>query len=245
MSYKQVTPYALKQIAKAFDGDTLELSSWQNEIEKLEEFFQEYKAGRDFDSETKQYNLAKVGVQVVKLINAYKKFPQFDDRYKPYLDDVRVVLDIDDVVADFATSFCERFELPTLTYWNARFDMKEKLDEITKDETFYVNLPVKHRPNFIPYAYVSSRSIPVEWTEKFLQLRGLPCRPVHHVPFDTSKIDVLKKIGAELFIDDRFENFQEAQAAGITSFLMDAPHNQHYSVGYKRIYNLDIENILR
>ena len=38
----------------------------------------------------------------------------------------------------------------------------------------------------------------------------------------------------------KYENYKEATDAGIFCYLMDAPHNQYYQVGHRRIYNLDI-----
>ena len=42
----------------------------------------------------------------------------------------------------------------------------------------------------------------------------------------------------DIYVDDRFTNFVELNKAGICCYLFDAPHNQRYSVGYKRIKNL-------
>ena len=77
-------------------------------------------------------------------------------------------------------------------YWNANYDLGEKLKELANNEDFWVNLPVKHRPSFEPTCYISSRSIPVEFTEKFIQKAGLPCAPVYHVPWNETKVEVLK-----------------------------------------------------
>ena len=38
----------------------------------------------------------------------------------------------------------------------------------------------------------------------------------------------------------RFDNFVELNRAGICTYLMDAPHNQYYQVGHRRIYDLKI-----
>lgn len=76
------------------------------------------------------------------------------------------------------------------------------------------------------------------WTQAWLVKHGFPTRPVYSVGFEMSKIEIAKKSGIDIFIDDRFENFTELNNAGICCFLMDAPHNQKYDVGYKRIKDL-------
>ena len=62
--------------------------------------------------------------------------------------------------------------------------------------------------------------------------------PVYSVGLSESKIDVAKRSGIDIFVDDRFENFVELNQAGICCYLFDASHNQRYEVGYKRIKSL-------
>ena len=68
---------------------------------------------------------------------------------------------------------------------------------------------------------------------------GFPTAKVFTVGPNVSKVEVAKKCGIEIFVDDRFENFVELNNAGICCFLFDAPHNQRYDVGYKRIKELN------
>ncbi len=244
-AYDRLSAYSLKQIAKAAALEGVEKEEWTDILNRIEVNIQKFKSGEDFKDDSRLYLLAHAGVDVLKLIDHYRTNPMQDNRYKPYMNLRRIVLDVDDVVADFTEAFSKRYNVDAKSYWDGYYDIEQKLEEIKNDKDFYISLKVKFKPNFMPYAYVSSRSIPVEWTQEFLQNNDLPCRPVYHVPFNTSKLEVLKKIGTEIFIDDKFDNFLEAQQNGITSFLMDAPHNQHYDVGYKRLYNLDIKNIIR
>ena len=91
---------------------------------------------------------------------------------------------------------------------------------------------------FEPHCYITSRPIPNEWTEQWIAENGFPTMPVYTVGVGESKVDVAKKSGIDIFIDDRFDNFVELNRAGICTYLMDAPHNQRYNVGHKRIKNL-------
>lgn len=58
------------------------------------------------------------------------------------------------------------------------------------------------------------------------------------VDLGKSKVKVIQESGCDIFVDDRFENFVEINKAGICCYLYDAPHNQRYDVGHKRIYSL-------
>lgn len=244
-NYAKLSAYALRQIAKAAEKENITPRSWLEILDEIERDLQKFKSSEDFNHETQLYLLNHVGVKVMQLIDQYRTSPDLDDRYKPYLNLKRIVLDVDDVVADFTKAFTKKYNINPRSYWDGTYQIGEMLNELKEDRDFYVNLEVKFKPNFMPHAYVSSRSIPVEWTQEFLEKNDLPCRPVYHVPFNTSKLEMLKMLNTEIFIDDKFDNFAEAMRNGITAFLMDAPHNQHYNVGFRRIHSLDIKNIIR
>jgi uncharacterized HAD superfamily protein len=104
-----------------------------------------------------------------------------------------------------------------------------------------LNIPVKTPPSeipFEPHCYITSRSIPKEWTEEWLAKNGFPSVPVYSIPHGASKVEVAKEAGIDIFVDDRYENFVELNRAGICCFLFEAKHNLRYDVGYKRIKSL-------
>lgn len=250
-----VPNYPLEQIAKVMTKGAEKYApyNWQKgmpwsecEASMLRHFYA-YKSGEDFDPETGLYHLAHAAVNLMFLVDYYRTNPQFDDRRQSYLVQPKIVLDIDEVVCDWAKGYSEYTgNEVSARYWDSCYGMGDSLDILAQDKNFWVNkLKVKQYPDFIPHAYVSSRSIPVEWTKEWLEKNGLPCRPVVHVPWGASKLAELQKLGAEIFVDDRMENFITAQSGGITTFLMDASHNQHWDVGYKRIKDLKLRNIIR
>lgn len=254
LRYDLIPDYPLEQIAKVMTKGAIKYApnNWRkgmpwSEVEaSLQRHLAAYKAGEDFDSESGLYHMAHVAVNALFIIDYYRSNPKFDDRYKSYLNQPKIVLDVDDVVCGWAQGYRDYTgeELPAI-YWDSSYKTLDKLHELAKDKEFWLGLPCIRRPDFVPHAYVSSRGIPVEWTMEWLEKNKLPCRPVYHVPWNSSKVEKLKEIGTEIFIDDRFENFFEASKAGITSFLMDATHNQHYAVGYRRIDSLNIKDIIR
>lgn len=255
IQYSLIPDFAHREVAKVFTygANKYERHNWRKGfkwsrlMDAFERHYNDFKIGIDFDGESNMYHLAHGIANLQMLMEMYKLHPELDDRPKNYKLNRKIVLDVDDVVADFNGAYKKKFGVKRLNYWDGSYDLGDNLTKMIEDgsaEEFYINLPVKHRPNFIPHAYVSSRSVPVEWTMKFLEKNGLPCRPVHHVPFNASKVEALKSIGADILIDDKWDNFLDAENAGITAFLMDAEHNQHYNVGYRRVFDLDINKIL-
>lgn len=158
---------------------------------------------------------------------------------------LNIVLDIDDVVADWVPTFCKRYNCPTPTTWSNPYITLDRLNELKKDKNFWVNLPIRNMPNFIPKGFLSARSIPKAWTYQFMKLNNIPGRSnINQVPWNVSKISKLKSLKADIFIDDKAETFEECNNNGIFCLLMDAPHNQHINTKY-RIYDLDINKILK
>lgn len=159
---------------------------------------------------------------------------------------LNIVLDVDDVVLDWHTSFAKKFKLEVPKNWVPYNVMKPYLDKLTPDRLFWTTLPKKHSPDFLPKAYVSARGVPVNWTRQAMKLRNIPGRSkIYHVSWGHSKIEILKNLNCDVFIDDKFETFEECHKNGIFCLLMDTPQNQHHrtklrvhSLKYKEIYSL-------
>jgi uncharacterized HAD superfamily protein len=125
--------------------------------------------------------------------------------------------------------------------WNFDRDIDKKFHKLRNNKKFWLSIPVRtpaSEINFEPHCYITSRSIPKEWTEEWLDKHGFPAVPVYSVGLGESKLEALKKSGVEIFVDDRWDNFVELNKAGICCYLFDARHNQKYDVGYKRIKSL-------
>lgn len=156
---------------------------------------------------------------------------------------LKIILDIDDVVADWVPTFCKHYNNPIPTTWVNPYVTRERLNELAKNKTYWINLPIRHRPNFKPKGYLSARSIPKSWTHQFMQKNQLPGRSnIHQVPWNTSKIEKLKFLKSDVFIDDKDETFLECHNHNLCCLLMDAPWNQHINTIY-RIYDLDYDTI--
>lgn len=212
---------------------------WSKVVASLKRHLEAFEMGEDFDKETGLLHTAHIMCNAAFLTEYYKLYPQGDDRPHNYLRTPKIGLDIDEVLCDFVGGCIERF--PEMNdrcvYWNdPHINMNWGL--IANDYEFWLNLKprVLHdEMQFEPHCYITSRSIPTEITKKWLDANGFPSVPIYTVGHNESKVEVAKKSGIDIFVDDRFENFVELNRNGICCFLFDAPHNQRYNVGFKRI----------
>lgn len=221
-------------------------ASWLETLGSLLRHYRKFRIGEDLDDESGLHHLAHAIVNAIFLYKFYSLAPWYDDRPKTWLTMPKIVLDIDDVVADFIGAYkihTNQLNLP-IQNWYFSYKTSANLKLLHDNKDFWVNMPVLHKPNFIPHAYVSSREIPIAWTEEFLEKNQFPCRPVYHLGYGESKVEKLKELDTMIFIDDKITNFIEAQKAGITSYLMDSSHNENFNVGHRRIYDLNINKIL-
>lgn len=251
--YDLITPFALEQLAKVLTKGAEKYAErnwelgmkWSKVIASLERHLQAFKRGEDFDKESGLLHIGHIMANAAFLTEYYKIYPQGDDRQHGYLNQPKIGLDIDEVLAAWVPAWCDRWEISVPKSWYFDRNIIEKFDQMRDNnelDNFYLNLPVLTDPNTIPFephCYVTSRPIDVEVTEKWLDVNRFPQRPVYCVGIGNSKVDVVKESGCEIFVDDRFDNFVELNKAGICTFLFNSEHNSRYDVGYKRIKSLN------
>lgn len=255
-------PFALQEIAKVFtygaekytirdketgkvlvpgDDNWKKGLGWMGVIASAKRHIEAWVSGEDTDKESSLFHIAHAATNLMFLLEFYRIYPQGDDRPHPYLKPPKIGLDIDEVLADWVghwTSYHGQ-ELPE--FWSFDREIGKKFEELKDNKEFWLSIPVKTPPSeipFEPHCYITSRSIPKEWTEEWLQNNGFPAVPVYSIPHGASKVEVAKQAGVDWFVDDRFENFVELNRAGICCFLFEAKHNLRYDVGYKRIKSL-------
>ena len=215
---------------------------WSKVLASLERHLQAIKRGEDYDSETGLLHSAHVMTNAAFITEYYKIYPQGDDRPHNYLNRPKIGLDIDEVLADWVGHWVKYHKQDTPENWNFDRVIGEKFKQLKDDKDFWMSIPVKTKPNeipFEPHCYITSRSIPNEWTEEWLDKNGFATMPVYSIGVGISKVEVAQKAGIDIFVDDRYENFVELNNAGICTYLFDAPHNKRYNVGHKRIYSLN------
>lgn len=251
LRYDLMEPFAMKELATVFTRGAQKYAprnwekgmKWSDVLASLERHIADFKAGIDRDAETNCLHMAHVAWNALALTSYYKLYPQGDDRPIYYLNRPKFALDIDEVLADWIGAYCEYYQVcDRPTSWYFSYDFEKEYAALQSDFAFWQKIQPKILPADIPgepTCYVTNRPIPVEWTQKWLSDKGFPTAPVISVPHGASKSEILKGFGVEIFVDDRFENFVEINKAGIACYLMDAPHNQRYQVGARRIHALN------
>jgi hypothetical protein len=218
--------------------------AWSKVLASLERHLNAIKKGEDFDAETGELHAAHLACNAHFLTAYYKLYPQGDDRVRNHLEGVKIGLDIDEVLCNWIGDWTEKFDMGTPNSWWFDRDMTERFEKMKLEnslDTFYMNLePLIESEDipFEPHCYITSRPVDTAVTEAWLKKNGFPARPVFTCGVGRSKVDIAKEQGLDIFVDDGYHNYLELNNAGICTFLMDAPHNRRYNVGFKRLFNL-------
>jgi len=251
LRYDLIPPFANKQMTSVLTMGENKYGAWNwsngmkwsKVIASLKRHLAAIEEGEDYDSESGLLHSAHVMTNAAFLTEYYKIYPQGDDRFKPH--QLKIGLDIDEVLAAWTEAWCKLWKSEVPTCWHFDLDIMDKFNEL-KDKNalddFYLSLRPLINPNdipFEPHCYITSRPIDTSITLKWLEMHGFPIRPVYTVGLGQSKVQVAKDSGLDVFVDDRYDNFVELNSHGICTYLMDAPHNRRYDVGYKRLYNLN------
>ncbi len=158
-----------------------------------------------------------------------------------------IIFDIDGILADWTSAWNEMYPeiLVQPSSWYLDRKAGKRFKQMKEDGTlndFYLNnvKPLMQPEDlpFEPHCYITSRPVPVEITEEWLDKYHFPAKPVYSLNVCESKIDMAKNSGVEIFIDDSFDNFVELNKAGITTYLYSAPWNQKHDVGHLRLKSL-------
>lgn len=244
-----VPPFAQEQYAKVLTKGAEKYAErnwekgmrWSKVLASMKRHILAFERGEDFDKETGLYHMAHVMCNAAFLTEYYKIYPQGDDRSHFYLNTPKIGLDIDEVLADWVGHWTKLHGQEVPETWNFDRNIRKKFQSLSENKDWWLSIPVKTEPSeihFEPHCYITSRPIPLEWTQEWLDKNGFPTTPVYSVGYGESKVEIAKKVGLDIFVDDRFENFVELNKAGICTYLFDAPHNQRYDVGHKRIKSL-------
>ena len=253
LRYDLLDPFAIEKLTEVFTLGAKKYAprnwekgmSWTSVLASLKRHTAAWEKGEDFDKESELYHMAHVAWNALALVSYYKMAPEYDDRDHSYLRMPKIGLDIDEVLCDWLGGWIEKRGIKERPHsWlfdrhiNIEFDKMEK-EGILND--FMLSLKPLINPKeipFEPHCYITARRIDSKISEQWLDMHGFPTAPVYTVKPNTSKADVAKEAGVDIFVDDNYKNFVELNKAGICTYLYDVPHNQRYDVGYKRIKSL-------
>ncbi len=222
-------------------------------IASLERHVAKFKAGSDVDPEFGIHHLSHAAWNCFTLIEYCRNRPNMDDRPHWWLNPPRIGFDLDGVLADFHASFAialgengypdesRRFA----THWrSSSTGFWETWNKYCETPEWWLALPSIHGLAtdfpFHPVAYITHRTFETaqETTERWLDKWNYPTAQV--VATSGSKVDTINELELDIFVDDKFENFQEINThTQCVCYLWDAPHNRKFPVGGLRIYNLD------
>ena len=213
---------------------------WSKVLASMKRHILAFERGEDRDPETGELHMAHVMCNAAFLTEYYRIYPQGDNRPHGYLNRPRIGLDIDEVLADFVAGYCLEHNITAIPdSWQFDYEIRERLKNAP--DSFWLELNPKVHPSVIPFepvVYISSRPSSSEITMQWLVRHGFPTAPVVHTKTPQDKVEACKAHDVQWYVDDSYDNFVALNRAGICCFLMDAPHNRRYDVGYKRITSL-------
>lgn len=170
------------------------------------------------------------------------------------LEGLKVGLDVDGVVGDFVRSIFRELkktgDIPydciddpeLVTEWDFGPHYADQFscfwNKMTESDhnTFLYLMDKLDHPPFMPHAYISARKAPVAVTSAWLKRAKLPKAPIFHTE---DKLELIKKLKINVFVDDKPEYFQEINKAGVICLLRDQPYNRYVDAGPYRIKCLD------
>lgn len=231
---------------KYFDRNWEKGLSWTSVLASLKRHIAAIERGEDRDPESTRLHIAHAACNVHFLNAFYYTFPQGDDRPKRFLNMPAIGLDVDGVLADFTGSWSTLY--PEIDNepksWGFDRDIMKRFEDMKKAGTlddFYLGIKPLIKPEDLPFepkCYVTARPVDTKITEQWIDEVGFPRKKVVTVPTGTSKVEVMKEAGIEIFIDDFYDNFVELNNAGIFTYLYTAPWNVKYDVGHMRLNSL-------
>ena len=249
LRYDLICPEQLKGLASVYTYGAKKYSLWNwargqaysTILASLKRHIAAFESGEDYDAESGCQHMAHAMWNCGALISFAKFYPQGDDRRQSWQRIPRIGLDVDEVLANFVKAYCARYNLEIPHCWNFDRQFAERMEELKQDKAFWLNLEPLINPADLPFepaAYITSRVIPNEWTQEWLDKCDFPIAPVITTTSAFNKAEHCKELGIQIFIDDNFQTMAELNKEGICCFLMDAKHNQRYDVGSKRIKSL-------
>lgn len=216
---------------------------WTTVIASLTRHLLAFESGEDYDKETGELHTAHIMCNAAFATEYYKIFLEGDNRELWFKKPIKkVYLDLDGVIAEFEQYFLSYFKLPLdkPTDWND-YRFRDNMYKAKDNEDFWLSCPTLINPKDIIYpisGYCTSRDCHKEIVREWLNMNGFPSVDLICLKMGESKLEALKSVGCEIFLDDSIYNFMELNSNNIICYLMTRPHNEKYNVGYYRVNDI-------
>lgn len=151
---------------------------------------------------------------------------------------LRIGLDLDDTVNYWFSEYLKVFGIP-----KNELEITKNVRKLRTNKQFWENLPILHRPDFIPTLYCTKRTSSKKYIVNFLNKNSLPKAPIYQMFYQNGNKASVIKGKVDVFIDDSLFNFITMNLSGVPCLLMDGPHNRSWS-GPGRVYDLSYNHIL-
>ena len=212
---------------------------WSETIGSLKRHITAFERGDDVDDDLNTYHLGNAAFNILALLEFMDTAPHLDDRNKNIPKPVNIGLDIDGVICNFADGFKKIHHMSDY-HWDVSYGVEGAIKDLKED--FWIGLDSLMDGKdlkFVPCCYVTARrSCKVEWIEEWLKKHNFPMAPII-ITNGKSKIDHLKEMSVDIFIEDKYSNYWEINNSGTRCFLFDAFHNKKYDVGNDRLMSLN------
>ncbi len=158
---------------------------------------------------------------------------------------MNIYLDFDEVVCNFMAGLYKKYPEVKIDHNQSEYDLPDyiKWEELYKDPTFWLALPVLDRPTVKIAGYMSHRPFATYITEFWLHINQFPSAKVYHTKTSCQKAELLLTCNCDLYVDDKPQTFYECTDVGLNTYLYTQPWNVHIKTD-KRINNLkELENL--
>lgn len=141
----------------------------------------------------------------------------------------------------------------TVCYWSREYfrifrskkdkDIKDTLQNmLKKNRKFWVELPLKHMPDFEVALICTKRICPKSYSREYLRRHGINDAPIYQVTNYYDKKSRFIKGRCDVFVDNDVSNFLELNSNGVPCLLITDESNTGYDTPH-RISSLSYDEI--